>query len=319
MESARRAALDRILAELRVSVAQAFYAHEAARQGKEVVAAQVSSDERQIERARALLDAGRAKASDVAAAARNLALDKSELARKQLQLRQAARRMNFLIGRPVNSPLVLIVPAGIEARTGTVTLPLLPPIDDLLTTARQSRPELVQLEAERAAAEKAVIIAEADYYPSVSLGANYRKQSRRPDRTFGDPTEGYTAGIDLTVRWNIFEGRATTARVGQAESALRKIDARRDELQRSVDGEVQDVLDQLTLQVELVRLAHDATGAADEALRLARGLYDEGRGTLLEVRDAELQVLQARLSGITARLDVEIAREQLARVLGTHP
>lgn len=319
VEKARRATVERILAGLRVSVAQAFYGHEAARQGREVIAAQVSSDQAQIDRARALLDAGRAKAADVAAAARNMALDRSELARKQLQVRQAARRLNFLIGRDAGARVTLIVPARIESRTGTVSLPHMASIERLRESAHGARPELVAIEAERSAAEKSVTIAEADYYPTVSLGASYRRQSRRFDRVYGDPSENYSAGVDLTVRWNLFEGRATQARVGQAEVNLRKLEAQRAELLRTVDGEVEDAVDTLQLQVDLVKLAHDATGAAEEALKLARGLFDEGRGTLLEVRDAELQILQARLSGITARLDAEIARESLARVLGTVP
>ena len=56
--------------------------------------------------------------------------------------------------------------------------------------------------------------------------------------------------------------------------------------------------------------------SGEEAVRLARGLYAEGRGTLLEVRDAELRLTQLTLSLIEARFDLEIAREELRRAVG---
>lgn len=314
--AARRAVVERVRKELRLKVAQAYYAYEAAARAADQVEAQVLSDERQLERVRGLQEAGRAKSADVAAAVRNLAQDRSERARKRLGLRQAGHTLNVLIGRPAYTPVLLAVPAELYTRTLTTTVA---PMEALVEHALRHRPELVALEAERAAAEKTVTIAEADYYPSVSVGASYRKQSRRPDRVFGDPSENYSAGLDLTVRWNVFEGRGTDARVAEAQIALRKLDAQRAELLRSIEGEIADRTAALAAQLELVTLSAEAAQAAEEAVRLARGLYDEGRGTLLEVRDAELQVLAAKLAGITARLDLELSREALARALGTTP
>ncbi len=314
--ASRKATVERLRRDLRLRVAQAFYGHEAASQAATAVEAQVMSDERQLARARALVEAGRAKAADVAAAARNLAQDRSERARKRLATRQAAHALNVLIGRPSYTPVVLSVPADLYTTTTTVVVPSL---ETLVEQALRHRPDLLGLEAEQRAATKAISIAEADYLPTVSLAGSYRKQSRVFERVYGDPTESYQAGLDVVVRWNLFEGLGTDARVMQAEAAARKLSAQRDQLLRTVEGEVADKAAALGAQVELVSLSEQATAAADEAVRLAQGLYDEGRGTLLEVRDAELQVLQARLAGITARLDREIAREALARAVGTTP
>lgn len=314
--ASRKSTVARLQNDLRLRVAQAYYQHEAALRAADAIEAQVLSDERQLERARGLLEAGRAKAADVAAATRNLAQDRSEKARKRLALRQSAHTLNVLIGRPAPSPVVLAVPVDLYTRAIGVSVPAL---DDLVELALRHRPDLLSIEAERSAADKAVNIAEADYYPNVSLAASYRRQSRRFDRVYDDPSQNYQAGVDLVVKWNLFEGLGTDARVQQAESAARKLDARRAELLRTIEGEVADRSAALASQVELVDLSDQAARAAQEAVRLAQGLYDEGRGTLLEVRDAELQVLQARLSGITARLDLEIAREALARVVGTTP
>lgn len=314
--ASRKATVERLRRDLRLRVAQAFYGHEAALQAATAVEAQVMSDERQLTRARDLVEAGRAKAADVAAAARNLAQDRSERARKRLSVRQSAHALNVLIGRPSYAPISLAVPADLYTTTATVVVP---PLDALIDQALRHRPDLLGLEAEQRAAERAIDIAAADYLPNVSLSASYRKQSRVFERVYGDPTDSYQAGLDVVVKWNLFEGLGTDARVAQAESAARKLVARRAELLRTVEGEVADKAAALGAQVELVSLSEQAIAAADEAVRLAQGLYDEGRGTLLEVRDAELQVLQARLSGITARLDREIAREALARALGTTP
>jgi outer membrane protein TolC len=318
-KQARASALALLENDLRARVARAFYGLAQAAESRRVVETQVANDEAQLARVRALLDVGRAKPADVAASVRNLAQDKTDLATRRATERQARRSLNLAIGRRAEGALELALPANVGTSTAPLALAPLPPADRLRAAAATLRPEVQALEAELAQLQKAVTIAEAEYYPTVSLGANMRRGSRRPDRVFWGFDENYTATLDLAVRWNLFQGRGTDARVAEAEINLRKSESKVAELHRNVAGEVDDKLDAYARAAEVFGLSRETLDAAEEALRLARGLFNEGRATLLETRDAELRQLQARLALRTARLDLEIARQELHRAVGADP
>lgn len=309
------AALAALEADLRLGAVQRFYELEKARQARIAFAQQVANDEAQLGRVRALVEAGRAKQADIAIVQRNVAEDRINLARRGLAERGAKRALNLALGRAGDTPVELVLPEGVLSdRTGAAELP---PKADLAALARAHRPELARSRATLDAAQKDVAIAEAGYYPSLSLTASYQRQSRKPGRIFDDPTENYFANLGLGLAWNLFEGRATSAAVETAEIRLHQAEASHAELERSVLSEVDEQHDNVTLVREIHVLALEAVRASDEAVRLARGLYEQGRGTLLELRDAELRLTLERVTVVDARLDLETAREALRRAVGT--
>ncbi|MFO0722936.1 MAG: TolC family protein [Myxococcota bacterium] len=318
IEAAKTSALGILENDLRASVAQVYYGHKKAEVAADAFAEQVALDEGQLVRIQAFLTAGRAKPADVAATLRNLAQDRAELARRRSAVRQAAHAFCIALALPPSTPFRLAIPAEVSTTTAAHS-PALPPSRALIDRALTDRPEAANLEAQIAQAEKGVTIARADYYPSVSLGANYRRQSRRPDRVFNNPFENYYAGIDLTLNWNLFQGRATDAAVEQAEIALHKLQTQRSELARTIEGEVLDKIDAWELQNSLFSLALETLSAAEEAVRLGEGLYEQGRGTLLELRDAQLRRTEATQNARTARLEMEVARQALTRAVGSDP
>ncbi|MBK6687775.1 MAG: TolC family protein [Deltaproteobacteria bacterium] len=314
---ARRAALAVVRADVRFRVAQRYYELEKARQAESTLLQQTQNGEQQLERAQALLIAGRNKPADVSVVARNLGEDRINWSRQVLAASQARRALNLELGRDPQIPVELALGFELAPGTGPAAPTVVPTLDDAILLARSRRPELAQLDAEIAVKEKEVGLQRAAYFPVVNLEANYRRNtSRRPDRVFGDPTENYFATVDLTMRWNLFEGRATDGRVEAAEIALRKTVAQRDHLLRQISAEVEDRLQTLATQEQIRSLAEGSIKAAEDAVRLASGLYEEGRGTVLEVRDADLRLVQAKLAAINARLDVEISKEALDRALG---
>jgi outer membrane protein len=314
---ARRAALAVVRADVRFRVAQRYYDLEKARQAESTLLQQTQNGEQQLERAQALLIAGRNKPADVSVVARNLGEDRINWSRQVLAASQARRALNLELGRDPQIPVELALGFELAPGTGPAAPTVVPTLDDAILLARSRRPELAQLDAEIAVKEKEVGLQRAAYFPVVNLEANYRRNtSRRPDRVFGDPTENYFATVDLTMRWNLFEGRATDGRVEAAEIALRKTVAQRDHLLRQISAEVEDRLQTLATQEQIRSLAEGSIKAAEDAVRLASGLYEEGRGTVLEVRDADLRLVQAKLAAINARLDVEISKEALDRALG---
>ena len=317
LREARSAALDAVRNRVRSQVVQGFYALEKARRAITTFEAQLAVDRAQVARAQGIVDAGRGSRVDVATAERNLIQDEIQLNAFLRDEAQARRTFNLLLGRDPQLPADLAVPATVTA-TATPSA-VVPPLDDLLGLAMDHRPELKDLKAQLNALGEEVGIAAAGYWPTVTLDANYRRSSRKPFRVIGNPFENYLATLDLTIQWNLFEGRATEARVQRARINLKKQAAAFENLERQTRAEVEDRREELERQRRIHALALSQVKVAQEAVRLARGLFTAGRGTSLELRDAELRLTQARLTVISARLDVEVARAALAYVVGVDP
>lgn len=300
---------------VRARVAQTFFALERSRRAIDTLDAQIALDQKQVERAQALLGIGRGLPSDVASARRNLASDQIARVQAETAAGQAERTFNLQLGRAPRAAVALVMPALVQA---TVARPeAVPPLEHLLTLARQHRPELVSQGANVKTAQDDVTIAAADYWPVLSLQARYNRRSREPGRVIANPFENFTATLDFVVEWNLFEGLATDARVERARIQVRKQQAQLEQLERETLAEVEDARQRWYDQERTFGYALAQIEAAQEALRLAKGLYEAGRGTSLELRTAEVELTRARITAGNARLDAAIARADLERAVGT--
>lgn len=312
---ARAAALEDVTRAVRARVAVAFYELEKARRQIEAVEAQVEVDLEQLTRAEGLMRAGRGRRADVAAARRDLARDRISLRNAQTEARAARRRFNLTLGRDPAVQVELTMPAHV--RTATRSKTWVPSYDRLRELAVAHHPQLRAARAELRALDKDVEIAAAEYWPALALQTSYRRSSRRPDRVFANPFDNYIATVDLVMQWNLFAGLATNAAVERALVAKRKAEAAYADSERTILGLVDERREVLAAQQDILRLAAEEIDAAEEAVRLARGLFEAGRGSALELRTAQLGRTQSRLTGIGARLDLEVARAQLTQAVGT--
>lgn len=300
---------------VKAQVTQTFFGLERARRSVEILAAQIELDREQVARAKAILGAGRGAPTDVATARRNLASDEIQRVQAEAAEAQARRTFNLQLGLPARGAVVLVMPASVASPRSRQDM--VPSLDALLALARRYRPELVGQQAVIRSAESDVSIAQADYWPSVAVQARYNRGSRRPDRIFSNPFENFTANLDLVVQWNLFEGLATNARVDRARVQLRKQRAQFEAVERQTMAEVEDARQRWYDQERTFGFAQQQIAAAQEALRLATGLYEAGRGNSLELRIAELELTRARIAAIDARLLAETARADLVRAVGT--
>lgn len=313
----RNAALEAVRNEVRAAVARTFYGLEKARRAIITLRAQIGYDRAQVDRARGLFEAGRGRRADAATAERNLIADEVTMQDFLLAESQARRAFNLQLGRAPQTPTALRLPRGVESISDELPSRYVPERDRLFAIARDHRPELERNRAQVRARKKDVEIAAAEYWPVVNLETRYQRNSRRPDRVFGNPFENYIATVELALTWNVFQGFATRAAVETALVAMRKQVEELERLEREVTSEVENAHQELIRQRAVYSLARRQIAAAEVAVTLARGLFTAGRGTALELRDAELGLTQARLTAINARLDLEIAFAELVRTVGS--
>jgi NodT family efflux transporter outer membrane factor (OMF) lipoprotein len=182
------------------------------------------------------------------------------------------------------------------------------------STLLQRRPDIAGAERRVAQANEQIGIAEAAYFPSLTLNGSAGLSAA----TIGDlfRASSLVWSLGASVAQSIFNAGATTARVAQARAALEQEAAR---YRQSVLSAFQDVEDQLVagriLQSQLV-LRQQAAQAANLVEQQVLNRYQAGQVSFTDVVTAQGTALNARRAEVQAESDREVAAVALIQALG---
>jgi outer membrane protein len=224
--------------------------------------------------------------------------------------RQAQSYLNFLLNRPLDTPLEdADVMGDVTATTRALT--------ELRAAALDNRPELEQMRHVTRATEAQVRVARADRWPTLSLGADGGIQGE--EYQFGRGSNFAT--ISLLLNWTFFDGGARRAAVRQADAAARKSRTELESLTQQVQLEVQQSLDRLNTSADSLATAEARADAARAAFRIASRKRDEGVISQVEFIDARSSLTGAELNLNVTRFDVLARQAELdyATAAGTLP
>lgn len=313
-EHAREAANLGAQAARRVAAAQArlaYYAWARAKLQRIVTRQAIEQARQHLALVDAARDGGRANPADVLRAQSALANTEllDERAQNATRLGEArlrtlmhdTRGVSFEIGED------LFVPAD-RAPTGEMA--------QLLDAARRLRPELAAIEASGASVDEQRDAAHAGEWPRFDAFANGYLANPSP-RVFPQEAKWratWDVGLQLTWSPNDFAGASPQARALDAKRA--RLAAERDAFMDAVGDEVTAAVLAMREAEAAVSPAERGLAAAEEAYRVRKELYALGRGTSVELLDAESNVLRARLETIQARIEARVARVRLAHAVG---
>ena len=230
---------------------------------------------------------------------------------------QAASYLNFLLNRPLTTPLepaALDEPAFARALAAAAALPELSAAS---AAARLARPELRQLDQAGVAASAQLRIARAAWRPSVALGVD--AGSEGADYGFG--REYNYVAASLVLNWTLFDGGARSAAVAQARIASRRAENERAAATQQVELEVQRALDHLRTARVSLDAATTRAAAARAAFRIASRKRDAGMLSQVEFLDARNALTTAELNLNWTRFDLLQRDAELEHALasGTLP
>ncbi len=274
----------------------------------------VKRSQDQLDRASALYEAGRGTKSDAIQAQVNLGNDRIAAVKQQSLIAGAQSDLAVWIAHPGAEDLVAQDPGTITGPTAGAPL-----FEEAVKSAAERRPLLKALSEQVQAAEYGIAVARAAFFPRVTGNVTYTRTGASVDPVFTDPTlnNNFTIGIGLS--WDLFSGFATVAQTAQAQAAKSTADLNLADARRQVDGDIRRNLSTVDVQINAAAIAEENRRAAADGLVLAQERYTAGLANTLEVRDAQLKLTQADLSLLQTRLDLEVAREALARTMGGFP
>lgn len=227
-----------------------------------------------------------------------LAVEQEHRAARQA-IDQARRYVNFLLNRPLETPLPDAVvdtapPAVAEA------------------TAAPRRAEIQRLDALQAAALAQADAARAELKPSLSLGVDAGIQGEEY-RT--GPGYNYIAA-SLVLSWNLFDGGARRAEASRARLAARTAALAREELARSIELEVRQAAEALATAAASLDTARAREAAARAGLRIATRKRDEGVIAQSEFMDARDTLTRAELNLNLTQFELLERSVELERATG---
>lgn len=249
--------------------------------------------------------AGSESRATLAQAQMQLASAKTDYLGNQWQRAQLEHAIALLLGK---------TPAefSLSAAPFTATFPTIPLV--LPATLLQRRPDIAYAERNMAAANEAIGVAIAGYYPDLTLSASGGVSSSVLHNLFSLPQRVWSLGPELSG--SVLNFGTTSASVEQARAAY---DAKVAAYRQAVLVAIQDVEDNLVklqgLQQEVVTQEETAQAAAESA-RVTRNQYQAGMIDYLDVATTENSRLSAQQNLLTLQSNQWVTSVALIAALG---
>jgi outer membrane protein TolC len=195
----------------------------------------------------------------------------------------------------------------------------LPPPRDmrlLVSEANAQRPEIKSIDSNADAARAQASVARASYAPSLIAFGDVTYANPNP-RRFPPKDEWFpTWAIGAALTWTPTDIPSSAAAAADYEARANALDAQKKAVRDGIELEVAQAYS-ATLEADVaIGTTARALDSATEGYRVARELYNAGRGTSTLLTDAESVLAQARFDRLNARVDARIARVRLDHATG---
>ena len=190
-------------------------------------------------------------------------------------------------------------------------------LEDFLAQAHQHRPELLALGSTKRMASKGINIARSQFLPKLFFQTDYSYLAMRNDYDFrgDDFRKGFSSALSLQIP--IFHGLGSIRQYQKAKLDYHIVLDSEKGLRDGVVAEVEIAYNTFMEAQEKYQAAMESVVLAEESLRLANLMYEEGASTQLDVLSAQLALTRSRLNRISALYEYQKARYALRRATGT--
>ncbi len=191
-------------------------------------------------------------------------------------------------------------------------------LDELVSRARRSSPELARLDAEVDAAGKSLWSARGTWLPRIDLSLNLSRSEELPETAglFAFNLDNTSTSFGVSLSWPLFNGFEKKWRTGQESARLQEARHNRQAGLLETDKEIRNQYDALVAAYQTYQIRRRLVDLAREAVRLATERYRIGATSYLELQQAISQLTEAERGLIDARYSFMQTLARLEGVLG---
>jgi len=300
-EDTRRSQSDIILSVLRT-----YFGVTLAEKNAEVARQSVESAQSDLGRAESIYRSGRNTQADVLALRVHLAAMREQQIRASNDLAVARAALNDALGVSLDRAFELTTPLEFSAAEPEGTL------DEYRRLASENRSEMRQAQIAQHLAHTQQQIAGATYWPQVVFQGVVEADRQNFYNKAG--ANWFTA---VTLRFSLWNGGETKARVEQARFAEFRAEALRKRADSSIQLEVREAYLDLRAAALRIEVASAAAAEADEAHRIIQNRHQAGLTTVTELLRSEAALAAARTRRLAAVYDHRVAAAALEHAAGT--
>ncbi len=190
-------------------------------------------------------------------------------------------------------------------------------LDVFRQMAYENRPDFKIIDAQKAMAKSGVSLAKSRFLPKVMFVTDYSFMAMKNDLNFirDDFSKGFTSAISVQVP--LFSGFRNNRGYQKARLDYRIVQDTEKQMTDGLMAEVEIAYNTFQEAKEKYVSAKESIGLAEEALRLANLMYEEGASTQLDVLGSQLALTQARMNLASALFEYQLSRYELRRATGT--
>ena len=190
-------------------------------------------------------------------------------------------------------------------------------VEQAITEAYQTRPDLSALQLQVSMADKIHHVMKRNNYPYLSFFGNYALQGQQSDQLFPDRNRfARSLGLGVSLTFPLFDGFANKGKIAQARADVSAAEYTLQKAKKFVALQIQELFDRLRAEDENLNSQAATVAMAEEAYRLALVRFQNGLSTSLELEDVELALTSARLNYLEAIYRYVITKEQLDNAMG---
>jgi outer membrane protein len=189
-------------------------------------------------------------------------------------------------------------------------------LSDLQEMALKNRPEILGLYEQKIISRKGIVIARSQFLPRLYFSTDYSFLAMKNNLKFSqdDFSEGFTTGLSLQIP--LFHGFRSAKQYQKAKLDYKiTMDAEK-QTSDMVVADVEVAYNKFNESKEKFLSARETVQLAEEALRLANLMYDEGTNTQLDVLNSQLALNQARMSYVSSLYEYQVSRYLLRKSIG---
>jgi outer membrane protein TolC len=310
LQDSSRADVAENRSQLRYRITEAYWNFAKSKVQVQDFAQSVAQAESHLDDAQKLFAQGMATTNDMLQARMRLEDAQIQLTSSESAREIARVQLEILIGVPWN--------AGIDI-PDTKSLDVEPPkenLQELVTRALASRPDIQAARSQEIAQEASVVSTRAGLFPTVFLTGDYTLAN--PNQRVFPQTNQFLGSWSVGLMASVDVGRYPQV-LAQEEQAKGKLTQTRENSRKVTDAVTSDVVSAyLTLNQAIVQLAslHQETTQAEENDRVTQERYREGVIKSSESLDAQTLLVQARLRENNAFYNCRVAQAALEMAIG---